>query len=518
MNRRQLLRLGGGALVVGAAAGLTAVTTRTASQASNQLPGLVRSDRPLPSRFVVPLPQPQQRVGPVVQFTQRIGEQEIIPGMRTRITGFDGVFPGPTIRAHRGNPVSVQVRNDLDIGTVMHLHGGQTPPEHDGYPTDLLLPASGSVRGPTMPGATTVHQRSYEYPMQQRAATLWYHDHAMDFTGPNVYAGLAGAYIVSDDEERALPLPEGDRDLELLLADRAFDGDAQFKYPALSPEQRFPGVEALYLAGVLGDVILVNGAPWPTHEVSQTRYRLRWINASNARSYRIELHPGGEFTQIGSDAGLLEHPLPRHDITVAPGERVDSILDFSQYPVGTKVTVRNTYGVGSTDAIMQFHVVRQERDETNIPQRLSTIEKFRREDAVRTRDFFFALQFGAGHGHGAPRSSGGGFIPHRWTINGLPFDTERDWARPRWGDIEIWRFTGVAGHPIHVHLAHAQVLSRNRGAPRPSDVGLKDTVDLGPLETTELIMRFDTYRGRYVMHCHNLEHEDMAMMANFTIV
>ncbi|WP_149360660.1 multicopper oxidase family protein [Lolliginicoccus suaedae] len=522
MNRRQLLRLGGGALVIGAATGLSVLSSRGASEAANQLPALVRSDRPLPPRFVVPLPRPAQRTGGSVSFVQRIAEQEIIPGTRTRITGYDGTFPGPTIRARRGQPVSVRVRNELDIATVMHLHGGRMPPEQDGYPTDLLLPASGRTpksieSGLAMPGHTTVGERDYIYPMDQRAATLWYHDHAMDFTGPNVYAGLAGACIISDDEERAHPLPEADRDLELVLADRSFDADAQFAYPALAPDQAYPGVHPLYLAGVLGDTILVNGAPWPVHEVSAGRYRLRWINASNARAYRLELDTGGELIQIGSDGGLLERPVRRRVITIAPGERIDTILDFSAYPDGSRVTIRNTFGFGSTDAVMQFHVVRRMKDETHIPDRLSTVPALRREDAVRTRDFFLALELGAGHQHGGPPRPTG-FLPHRWTINGLTFDTERDWASPRFGDVEIWRFTGVAAHPVHMHLVAFQVLSRNGGPTRPGDIGWKDTVDLGPLETLEVITRFDGYRGRYVMHCHNLEHEDMAMMANFTVV
>ncbi|AEF42384.1 multicopper oxidase family protein [Hoyosella subflava] len=517
VSRRQLLRIGGGVVVAGAAAGLGLLTAR-GSQATNQLAALVPSDLPLPARFTVPLPRPAQRSGAEISLVQRYAEQEILPGRRTRVTGYDGMYPGPTIRARRGAPVHVSVQNDLDIGTVMHLHGGRMAPEHDGYPTDVLLPHSGHVRAPLMPGNTTVGARSYVYPMDQRAATLWYHDHAMDFTGPNVYAGLAGFCILTDAEEEALGLPSNERDVELMLADRSFTSDAQFKYPALAPDQSVPGVEPLYLAGVLGDVMLVNGAPWPVHEVSRNLHRLRWLNGSNARNYRLELAPGGTLIQIGSDGGLLEEPAPRNSIALSPGERMDTVVDFSQYPVGTLVTVRNTLGAGPMDAVMQFRVVRDAHEDARVPDKLSQIEWLRREDAVRTRDFIFALQFGGGHGHSAAQARGGGFIPHQWTINGRPFDTETDWATPNYGDVEIWRFTAVAAHPVHVHLAHMQVLSRSSGAPRPSDAGLKDTVDLGPMESCEVIARFDGFRGRYVMHCHNLEHEDMAMMANFTVV
>ncbi|MCW4352426.1 multicopper oxidase domain-containing protein [Hoyosella sp. YIM 151337] len=518
VNRRQLLRIGGGVVVLGAAAGMGLLTTR-GSQAANQLAALVPSEVPLPPRFATPLPRPVQRTGNDIAFVQRYADQEILPGRRTRVTGYDGVFPGPTIRARRGSQTRVTVRNDLDIGTVMHLHGGRMAPEHDGYPTDLLLPHSGQVRAPLMPGNTMVGQRSYLYPMDQRAATLWYHDHTMDFTGPNVYAGLAGFCIISDAEEDALGLPGGERDIELMLADRSFGADAEFKYPALDPTQTAPGVEPLYLAGVLGDVMLVNGAPWPVHEVSRTLHRLRWLNGSNARNYRLELEPGGEFIQIGSDGGLLEKPVRTPAFTISPGERLDTVVDFSQYPVGTVVTVRNVLGGGPMDAVMQFRVVRDEADDARVPETLSHIEWLRREDAVRTRDFFFALQFGGGHAHGgAGRARGDSFIPHRWTINGRSFDTETDWATPQYGDTEIWRFSSVAAHPVHLHLVHMQVLSRTSGALRISDAGWKDTVDLGPMESCEVIARFDGFRGRYVMHCHNLEHEDMAMMANFSVV
>lgn len=514
LNRRQLLRLGGGATILGAAAGLGLLTTR-GSQASNQLAALVPSEVPLPPRFTVPLPRPDQLSGAETSLVQRYGEQEVLPGRRTRITGYNGTFPGPTIRARRGAPLRVNVRNDLDIGTVMHLHGGRMAPEHDGYPTDLVLPHTGGVNAPLMPGNRVVGQRPYVYPMEQRAATLWYHDHAMDFTGPNVYAGLAGFCLISDAEEDQLGLPGGERDLELMLADRSFDGDAQFKYPAVARDQSVPGVESLYLAGVLGDVMLVNGAPWPVHDVSRTLHRLRWLNASNARNYRLRLSPGGEFIHIGSDGGLLEKPFRVQDFTLSPGERMDTVIDFSKYPIGTVVTVENTLGRGAMDAVMQFRVARDAAEYARVPTQLAEVERLRREDAVRTRDFFFALQFGGrGHRHGAT----GTFLPHQWTINGKPFDTETDWATPNYGDTEIWRFTAVAAHPIHLHLVHMQVLSRSSGSLRASDAGWKDTVDLGPAESCEVIARFDGFRGRYVMHCHNLEHEDMAMMANFRVV
>lgn len=354
---------------------------------------------------------------------------------------------------------------------------------------------------------------------------LWYHDHAMDYTGPNVYAGLAGMCRITDAEESALPLPDGDRELPLLICDRAFDGDAQFRYPALAPDQSMPGVEDRYMAGVLGDVILVNGAPWPLHEVSALRYRLRLLNASNARRYKLTLDPpppdGTAFTRIGSDGGLLSAPVDTDAVTLASAERADVVVDFGRYPIGTEVTVRNEFGSGSTAVVMRFVVARRARDDSSIPARLAEIEPLRRSAATVVRNFHFGMvraNADAQSHQMAGHSMAGHSMPdHRWTVNATAFDPAVSLADPQLGATEIWRFTTNVHHPVHLHLVQMQVLARNSGPIRDCDQGWKDTIDLLPAESCEVITRFDGYRGRYVFHCHNLEHEDMAMMANFTV-
>ncbi|MGH9558440.1 MAG: multicopper oxidase family protein, partial [Bryobacteraceae bacterium] len=317
---------------------------------------LLSSRAKLPPQFEAPLPRIPV-LKPVradsntdyYEFETRPATARILPGLNTEIWAHNGIFPGPTIEARGGRRVSVTVRNRLPVPIVNHLHGGHTPPESDGYPTDLILP-NGSFQ-PVMHDAMAriaTGEREYIYPNDQRAATLWYHDHRMDFTGPQVWRGLAGLYILRDDEESKLPLPRAEKEIALLICDRSFDADGALIYPALDPSLKLrSGVPARYSGGVMGDVILVNGAPWPRLEVSNTKYRFRVLNASNARRYELALDPppvGSSFIQIGSDGGLLESPVTHQTVRIAPSERFDLVIDFSKYPVGSLVTLANRAG------------------------------------------------------------------------------------------------------------------------------------------------------------------------------
>ncbi|GGS61864.1 multicopper oxidase [Planobispora rosea] len=511
VSRRGFLGLLGGAglAVTGCGGPGGLLTAETSGE-------VLTSALPLPRPFTVPLPVPAT-ARPVrpghYEVVQRAAKVEIIPGTPTEVWGYDGTFPGPTFDLRRGSRTVVRVRNELPVPTSTHLHGGVTPPDSDGYPTDLVVARGRGFR--PAPGAHAHHDpapwtlhagaRDYVYPLEQRAATLWYHDHRMDFTAPQVWRGLAGFLLVRDDEDDALPLPKGERDIPLMICDRAFEEDGSFRYPSVDPSLLVkPGVEDAYMEGVEGDVILVNGAPWPVLDVDAARYRLRLLNASNARRYRLALTPGGRFVQVGSDQGLLAAPVAHDTITMAPGERFDVVVDFSAHPVGAEVTLVNTLGTGPARDVMRFRVARRARDDSAVPQRLSRVEPPDRSAAVATRVFDFRR---TGQG-------GGG----SWTINGRPYRPGDSLARPRLGTTELWRFTGDFHHPVHVHLARFQVLARNGGPPAPADAGWKDTVDVRPYEVVDTLVRFEGYRGRYMMHCHNLEHEDMAMMADFEVV
>jgi spore coat protein A, manganese oxidase len=494
------------------AAGLVALGA--ASFGSLALPGaagqtaeLMRSRARLPEPFTVPLPIPPvarpvrtDAAADYYEITQREASVELLPGLRTTILGYDGMFPGPTLVSRSGRRTVVTHRNELRVPTAVHLHGGHTPADSDGFPTDLLVPPNWDMMHDLGGGTVAVGHRDYTYPGDQRAATLWYHDHRMDFTGPSVYRGLAGFHLVHDDEEASLPLPQGNRDIPLMIVDRSFDTDGSFRYPALDSTMRvLPGVEDDFMEGVLGDVLLVNGAPWPELEVEAARYRLRILNASNARRYRLTV-PGVPFVHIGSDGGLLARPATLDSLTMAPGERFDVVLDFSGQRPGTTLTVQNGLGSGATASVMRFRVTRRAADDSRVPARLSTVPRLDPARAVRTREWRFTREIGD---------------EPRWLINGAQFDPRRIDADVRLGETEVWRFVSDLHHPVHVHLDPFQVLSRQGEAPAPEDAGWKDTVDVKPNEYVDVAVRFGDYAGKYLMHCHNLEHEDMAMMAVF---
>ena len=318
MNRRKALALiaSGGAAAALVPAGCSIVHGLAGNPPGGGTPP--GGGKPSGSRFSVPL-----RIPPVLNPTsstsaqdeydivQSVASQEILPGQTTTIWGYNGIFPGPTIRVKKGRTAVVRHTNRLSTDTVVHLHGGMTPSDSDGFPTDMV-----------MPGQT----RAYTYPNQQRACTLWYHDHAMDQTGQNIYMGLAGFYIIDDDEELALPLPKGQFDVPLLLQDRLFNPDGSLLYNTFGN------------TGVQGDVMVVNGVAWPYFQVSPGKYRFRILNGANARPFGLALSNGSPFILIGTDGGLLPAPVSITNLPIAMAERVNVVIDFSTTPWGPAFT------------------------------------------------------------------------------------------------------------------------------------------------------------------------------------
>jgi spore coat protein A, manganese oxidase len=453
---------------------------------------------PAVERFAQPLPIPRT-IDPIrsegnadfYELTQFAGEASILPGLKTPIWGYNGTTPGPTFDMVKGRRSFVRITNHLGVPTSMHMHGGNTAPQFDGHPLDLV-----------QPGTSFTHV----YTGDNSAATLWYHDHAIHGTGRNVYMGLAGFYLVRDEVELRLSLPKGPPfEVPLVFQDRLFNRDGSLFYP--EEDDGMP-----LRQGVFGDVILVNGAPFPVLPVARRKYRFRLLNGSNARFYRFELSTGDPFTVIGSDGGFLTHPVETPDLLVAEAERYDVVVDFSRYPVGTKVVLRNTIAPvpfgdpvdpDKVREIMRFDVTEEAGSDFTIPTALGPGPVPRAEDSVRTRTWEFERSQGA------------------WVINGRLFEPHRVDAFPALGTTEIWEFVNRSGgwlHPIHVHLVEFGMLDRNGRPPRPYETGPKDVVALGPNETIRVALQFRDHHGTYVMHCHNLEHEDHDMMTQFTVV
>lgn len=437
----------------------------------------------------------------------------------TRFWGYGGTFPGAMIEARRGQGIVVDFANQLpskhflpidpkimgaepgkpEVRTIVHLHGGRVPPESDGYPENWYTPG---------------HSLATYLPNDQEAALLWYHDHTMGINRLNVMAGMLGLYVVRDEVEDALKLPSGERELPLVLTDRSFTADGQLFYPI---SQR-PG--GIWVPEFFGDVALLNGKYMPFAKVGAAPQRLRVLNASNGRFYRLTLSNGQAMHQIGSDQGLFAAPVSLRELSLAPGERADLIVDFTEC-AGTRVTLNN-----DRRPILQFRTgSKMSQMVRSIPAVLRPIRRMEPHEAVQTR---------------------------RLTLDEI--DTTLDdpmvhvldgkrWhdpvsEKPKLDTTEIWEFVNTTDdtHPIHLHLVRFQVLNRQAYDvdkwlygnkivflgppvdPDPNEMGWKDTVRCTPGMITRIICKFEGYPGRYVWHCHILEHEDNEMMRPYEVI
>jgi FtsP/CotA-like multicopper oxidase with cupredoxin domain len=433
-------------------------------------------------------------------LTARRTTYEIASGVVAPVMTWGEGPVGPTIVARRGERARILMRNELTDPTIAHWHGLRPPEEMDGHPRFEV------GRGESY---------SYDFSVDERAGTYWYHSHAHMRTGEQVYHGLAGLFIVRDDEEDALGLPSGEREIGLVLQDKRLDAAGRPVYGGMGRDM---------MEGFLGDTPFVNGVRYPTVGVQSALYRLRILGAANARIFRVGLSSGSPLVLIGTDGGLLERPVELPWVDVATGERVDLLVDFSRVPIGSTVRLRSLGfpdpvvgggmgmgpGMGAAGRrqgaefdLLEFRVEREVREESRIPVALGTVPRTPRASANRVREFRFRSVM----------------MDH--TINGRSFAMERIDERVPFGAVEIWRFVNDSPfpHPVHMHAVHFQVLSRvgGRGRVFPWEEGWKDTVLLHPGEQVEVISRFDSHRGLFLLHCHNLEHEDMGMMMNFSI-
>ncbi len=269
---------------------------------------------------------------------------EILPGYQTTIWAYNGTFPGPTIKVNQGTKAKVRYINQLPLKhpklkytpwTSVHLHGSASLPQFDGYASDICYPGE---------------YKDYNYPNFQPARTLWYHDHGVHHTAENVSMGQAAMYQMHDPREQALPLPKGEFDVPLIISDAMFTKTGEFLFDNNDE------------SGMYGDVILVNGVPWPAMKVKRRKYRFRILNASVSRSYEYGLSTGDAFHVIGTDGGLMPYPQSVKKMRHIMAERYEIVIDFSKYAPGTRVTLKNTNPKNNTnftniDKIMAFDVV-----------------------------------------------------------------------------------------------------------------------------------------------------------------
>jgi FtsP/CotA-like multicopper oxidase with cupredoxin domain len=477
------------------------------------------------------------------------GEAPLLPGRATRVWTYQAqvlkgdpasvqmlpdTYVGPIFRLAQGQRVRIRFTNELPQETIVHWHGLHVPAVVDGHPRFAVGPGQSYL---------------YEFEVRNRAGTYWFHPHPHGLTGGQVYYGLAGLFLISDEEEDAAGLPTGEYDLPLVIQDRTFDNSNQLVYR--------PNGMMDSMMGFVGDRILVNGRPDQRLSLATRAYRLRLLNGSNSRIYKLAWDDGTPMTVIGTDGGLLERPVEKAYVTLAPAERLDLWLDLSGRPVGTEMTLQSLpfagaesggmmgggmgrgmgggMGGGMMDGdqtlpngvsfpVLVLAVEQAEVETRSLPQRLSTIDRYRLEEAVNRKN---------------PRTFRMMMRRMAWTINGRVFEMEGVASDEvvRLNTLEVWDLVNEAGggagmgmalpHPIHIHGLQFQVIERQVD-PRQAaawqtvsdgyvDEGWKDVVLLMPGERARVLLKFEDYAGLFLYHCHNLEHEDMGMMRNYRV-
>ena len=508
--------------------------------------------------FIDPLPIPK-RLNPhrrhkdktqyrvrMMEFRQQMHSQ--LPP--TRLWGYEGQYPGPTIEVMQGQPVEVLWENGLPlqpifpvdtkipgsmpptplVRTVTHLHGARATPESDGMPERWFTPG---------------HSALYHYPNDQQAATLWYHDHAMGITRLNVYAGLAGFYLLRDRRELGMDLPSGEYEIPLLLQDRTLDDQGQLLYvPTTDDGVKLP--PGVWGSQLFGDLPVVNGAIYPHLEVEPRLYRLRVLNGANSRYFNLFLNLAKSPTdipklvqwhQIGSDGGFLSSPVPVKKLLLGPAERADLIVDFSGLEGKTVILSNDAFapypgwGVivplgAPLYELMQFRVTRplsSNGKAFSMPPPIP-LPMLNPAASVATRTFVLSDEMDK-HGNSLGMK-----------INGKSYgDPVTEF--PKLNSVEEWQFINTTddAHAMHLHLVQYQILRRQGfnpvafqlgklelvGPPRPpapNEAGWKDTAVVNPRDVLTIIVQFKGYTGRYGFHCHMLEHEDNEMMRPYVIV
>ena len=499
---------------------------------------------------------PSASFKPDVEFeiTARISEVPIIPGTHTTVFKYHGKllrgpknalktmpgYLGPILNLSQNQKVRIFFYNELPEPSVIHMHGMHVPQRMDGHPVYAI------ERG---------ERYVYEFEVKNPAGTNWYHSHTHGMTATQVYRGLAGLITITDEQEQKLELPSGVYDIPITIQDRRFTASNQLQYLHGMRER---------MVGFLGDTILVNGQANSTIPVKTRAYRLRILNGSNSRIYKLGWEDGTQLVAIGTDGGLLERPENYPYIMLAPAERIELWVDFSGRKVGSdlvlssleyQVTMPHMGGgmqggrgrmgrgmgvmnggllQGESFPIIKFHIAERVGDSPELPEKLVSMRSLTERD-ISNPDRTVPIDIGMQHM--SPQLNGRSFEMHEvMDIERIPVNTIQR--------IKISNNHGLMGdgaggmrgrggmmmsmaHPIHLHGQQFKVLSRTQ-TDRDSDGyntvkdgfisnGWKDTVLVMPGEEIEIIKPFEDYTGLFLYHCHNLEHEDMGMMRNFYV-
>ena len=509
-------------------------------------------------RYIDPLPplpvlRPVSQRKGVSEYHIRLREfQHRIHSQLAPVTawGYEGMWPGPTIEAVCNQRVVVHWQNALphrhlfpidthlhgamppapQVRAVTHLHGGRSLSKFDGLPENWY---------------TSGQNWTTQYENRQPPATLWYHDHALGITRLNIYAGLSGFYLLREDREKEMNLPSSAFEIPLLLQDRTLSASGQLLYTP-THDDRKPLPPGVWGPEFFGTHPVVNGALFPCLAVEPRRYRLRMLNGANSRFFEIffnlakspfDIPQIVNFTQIGSDQGYLPHPVQMQKVLIAPAERADVVIDFSELE-GKTVTVSNRAAApyplmealpqtAPLHELMQFKVTLplSGKDSSSAPSWNTPRETLDAASAVKIRDLVLYEYL----------DKDGRSLSAKIDAKGYDESTSEI---VKLNTTEMWRFINTTedAHPLHLHLVRFQVVERQgfdllkfqsgaglhmngpKRLPPAGESGWKDTVVVGPSEVVTIIAHFEGFPGKYLYHCHMLEHEDNDMMRPFQVV
>lgn len=475
---------------------------------------------------IPPLLEGERRSGRLhYDLRTQSGQSRFLSGLNTPTLGINDDYLGPTLRLRDGQDVSLNVTNGLDETTTMHWHGLHVPAIADGGPHQIVEPGESWAA---------------EFQVNQKAGPYWYHAHPKDLTGEQVYRGLAGMILVEDGESRGLELPGdyGVDDIPIIIQDRQFNNDGSFRYVTSHQDVMF---------GMHGDTILVNGTIDPHFVPTTSKVRFRLLNGSNARLYTLAFSDGRQFEQLGCDGGFLGQPLTMTELTLAPAERCEIVVDFSDgapvnliskpLPANSPYRMQGMMGrMHGQLSNQSFHILAIEPQSSllrspALPAVLTEVPDYESAGIDRVRRF--ELQMAMGMGMGGGRGPGGGGPGggggrgmmgggQQFSINGRAMDMNVINERIPVGSTEIWEIhnNSMMMHPFHIHHGQFQVKERNGRPPHAHERAFKDTVKVAPGETVRVVMEFLNFAdsdNAYMYHCHILEHEDNGMMGQFVV-